>query len=161
MVDREARVFRSGGTGLLGYGASLAGTAGMHPVRGAADDDDVDDGVDAALRAAADASDDADGLSSSSAFGGRSSASARKYRYDRLNLSIDELGEHEPSDRPLVKTHKNISMFWQEKLSLLLFFLQMHALIWLQCYQYYPSESANRRQIECSASMQQDAINQR
>lgn len=29
-------------------------------------------------------------------------------------------------------------MFWQEKVSLFLFFLQLNALLWLQGYQYYP-----------------------
>jgi hypothetical protein len=40
----------------------------------------------------------------------------------------------------LVRAHRPITLFWQEKLAMLVFFLQCHALIWLQCYTFYPQE---------------------
>jgi len=149
LVDRGARLFRSGATGLLGFGAALAGTAGMQPVGrhgGDLRDGDADEEEDEDAAFAAQGHD-----------GGEYSdiMAARKYRYDRLNLAIpaDESevavpdlssglvsisAASPPAGMALVRERRQVSMFWEEKLALVLFFLQMHALIWLQCYQYYP-----------------------
>ena len=54
-----------------------------------------------------------------------------------LLCCLDELGEHDGTG-PIIRHPRHISMFWQEKIALGLFYLQIHALIWLQCYQFYP-----------------------
>jgi hypothetical protein len=66
-----------------------------------------------------------------------------KYKYSRLNLTTNQHGEYERHS--IVKNQRQVSMFWQEKLGLLLMFIQFHALIWLQCYPFYPKEYVTKQ----------------
>lgn len=68
------------------------------------------------------------------------------YLFARASPFSDQHGEYDASPGvEVVKAHRPISMFWQEKLGIVLFYLQCHALIWLQCYDFYPKKCVTRQ----------------
>lgn len=132
-ANGERTTYRSVATGLLASGPLGLMPPGMRP---------VGSGHYAPIAAA---NPSASNGESASADGGAASAhrpllgELTKYKYSRLNLTTNQHGECDRTS--IVKHHRQVSMFWQEKLALFLMFLQFHALIWLQCYQFYPKKS--------------------
>ncbi len=47
----------------------------------------------------------------------------------------------------VVHQHRSISLYWQEKVGLFIHFCQMHALMWIMCYNFYPAESVTPRTL--------------